>query len=136
MGLIAHALKMAKLYYDENNFYHAIRVACYIVENPLIPDEIMNNCIALAIMHDLCEDTKYPREDTLLNSHFVNCLDLITKEKDEDYIKYIDIIKKYAEKFPEAYWVKIADMKDHLSQTDTLTDKLKEKYLKGLAHLL
>lgn len=37
---------------------------------------------------------------------------------------------------PIAYWVKIADMKDHLIQTATLTDKLKEKYLRGLAILL
>ncbi|MDF2885564.1 MAG: hypothetical protein K0R54_6138, partial [Clostridiaceae bacterium] len=29
-----------------------------------------------------------------------------------------------------------ADMKDHLAQTETLTDKLKEKYLKALPYLL
>ncbi|GEA37476.1 hypothetical protein Ccl03g_31890 [Enterocloster clostridioformis] len=35
-----------------------------------------------------------------------------------------------------AYWVKLADIKDHLNLTDTLTDKLKEKYLSGLRYLL
>lgn len=34
------------------------------------------------------------------------------------------------------YWVKIADMKDHLSQKETLTERLKEKYLEGLVILL
>ena len=38
--------------------------------------------------------------------------------------------------YPEVYWVKIADMKDHLAQTDTLTDKLKEKYIEALPYLL
>jgi hypothetical protein len=32
--------------------------------------------------------------------------------------------------------VKLADMKDHLMLKETLTDKLKEKYLTGLAELL
>lgn len=136
MSLIGHALKMAKFYYDENTFNHAIRVTTYVAENPLIPVDIMDNCIALVIMHDLLEDTKYPREDNLLGQYFVNCLNLLTKEKGEDYIKYIDMIKTYANEYPEAYWVKIADMKDHLSQTNTLTDKLKNKYLAALAHLL
>lgn len=35
-----------------------------------------------------------------------------------------------------AYVVKLADIKDHLSQIDTLTPQLKEKYLSGLRYLL
>lgn len=35
-----------------------------------------------------------------------------------------------------AYWVKLADMKDYLSLTNTLTDRLKEKYLSRLRYLL
>ena len=35
-----------------------------------------------------------------------------------------------------AWWVKIADMKDHLAQRDTLTEKLRDKYLEALPHLL
>ena len=60
----------------------------------------------------------------------------MTKENEQNYVEYIDAIKSSADKCQEAYWVKIADMKDHLSQTDTLTDKLKKKYLAALAHLL
>ena len=47
--------------------------------------------------------------------------------------------EEYIAKIPKgsiAYWVKLADMKDHLTLTDTLTEKLKEKYLRGLAILL
>ena len=45
-------------------------------------------------------------------------------------------IINHAKDYPEVYWVKIADMRDHLEQTDTLTDKLKEKYLAALPYLL
>lgn len=45
-------------------------------------------------------------------------------------------IKEEYKNYPEAYWVKLADMKDHLAQTDTLTDKLKDKYLTALPYLL
>ena len=118
MCLVGHALKMARIHYDIDTFYHAMRVAAYVAENQLIPGKIMNDCIALAIMHDLWEDTKYPKEDK------------------QNYIEYIDLMKKYADKMPKAYWVKVADIKDHLCQTDTLTDTLKKKYLNALAHLL
>lgn len=136
MCLVGHALKMTRIHYDIDTFYHAMRVAAYVAENQLIPGKIMNDCIALAIMHDLWEDTKYPKEDIFLEEYFWNCLDLLTKEDKQNYIEYIDLIKKYADKMPEAYWVKVADIKDHLCQTDTLTDTLKKKYLNALAHLL
>ena len=50
--------------------------------------------------------------------------------------EYIKNIKENMVLYPEVYWVKIADMKDHLAQTDTLTDKLKEKYIEALPYLL
>lgn len=136
MSLVGHALKMAKIYYSTETFNHAMRVAAYVAENPLIPYGIMDDCIALAIMHDLWEDTKYPKEDTFLGEHISRCLELLTKENEQNYVEYIDAIKSSDDKCQEAYWVKIAYMKDHLSQTDTLTDKLKKKYLATLAHLL
>lgn len=136
MSLVGHALKMAKIYYSTETFNHAMRVAAYVAENPMIPYSIMDDCIALAIMHDLWEDTQYPKEDIFLGEHISHCLELLTKENGQNYIEYIDTIKSSADKCQEVYWVKIADMKDHLLQTDTLTDKLKKKYLAALAHLL
>lgn len=60
----------------------------------------------------------------------------------ETKIPYDDYCKKIREAAGESKWgfyayrVKIADMKDHLSQTETLTEKLKAKYLSALRYLL
>ena len=45
MCLVGHALKMAKIYYDIDTFYHVMRVAAYVAENQLIPGKIVNDCI-------------------------------------------------------------------------------------------
>lgn len=50
-----------------------------------------------------------------------------------DYIKNLN---NKSDEYPEAYWVKLADMKNHLAQTATLTYKLKGKYLEALSYLL
>jgi len=50
---------MAKQYYEPATYEHALRVAAYIADNNMIPDKDMDNCISLAIMHDLAEDTCY-----------------------------------------------------------------------------
>lgn len=137
MSLIGYALRMAKQYYEPKTYEHALRVAGYVAENPMIPDDKMDNCVALAIMHDLIEDTKYSGGGFGAEySYFEECLNLLTRPKDMDYLKYIKKIRDFSNIRPEAYWVKMADMKDHLSQTETLTDNLKEKYLKALPYLL
>ena len=40
-------------FYPKDKYDHALRVANYVAENNLIPDDQMDDCIALAIMHDL-----------------------------------------------------------------------------------
>ena len=134
MSTIGYALRMAKKYYKPETYNHALRVAQYVAENPMIPYEKMDECIALAIMHDLKEDTEWSGGG--LDKHFLECLNLITKPKEMNYIDYVKKIHDYSDTKPEAYWVKMADMKDHLAQTETLTDKLKEKYLAALPYLL
>lgn len=136
MSLVGYAMRMAKEYYDKKTFDHAVRVAVYISENPMIPDNRMDDCIALAFMHDLIEDTDWSGNFGLEYKHFKDCLYTITKPEDMDYIEYIKKIKMHSDTRPEAYWVKLADMKDHLTQTETLTDKLREKYLTALPYLL
>ena len=137
MSLIGYALRMAKQYYKPETYKHALRVAGYVAENPMIPDDKMDDCIALAIMHDLIEDTEYTG-GCFSSEHcrFEECLNLLTKPKDMDYIEYVEEIRNYSRTNPESYWVKMADIKDHLSQTETLTDKLKDKYLAALPSLL
>lgn len=135
MNMIGYALIMAKKFYDKDTYDHAMRVATYLAENPIINEENMEDCIALGIMHDLLKCTEYS-SDGIADPHFKNCLELLTKPNDMDYITYVKNIKECADMNPEPYWVKIADMKDHLSEIGTLTDNLKEKYLKALPYLL
>lgn len=136
MSLIPYAMRMAKRYYDDKTYNHACRVAQYVAENNLISSEIIDDCIALAYMHDLIEDTDYIDGASDLPTHLYDCLQMLTKLKEEDYITYTKRIRKFASSNTEAYWVKLADMKDHLAQTETLTDKLRDKYLAALPYLL
>lgn len=128
--------EIAMKYYDKETYYHAYRVANYVYENNLIPTEYRSVCVQLAIMHDLLEDTEYDGKD--LPEDFKKALDILTKPKEMSYDDYCKNIKNTnREIYKEwAYWVKLADIKDHLSLTDTLTNKLKEKYLSGLRYLL
>ena len=87
-------------------------------------------------MHDLLEDTDY--DPSNLPKNFKKALKLLTKPDEVNYNDYCEKIhylnfKRYG---LCAWFVKLADMKDHLSQVDTLTPRLKEKYLSGLRYLL
>ena len=135
MSLIGYALRMAKRYYETETYEHALRVAANVADNNIIPDSKMDLCISLAIMHDLIEDTNYGEfnDVPLALKHGMKN---ITKRRDEDYISYIKNIVNNKDTCPEAWWVKLADMKDHLAQTETLTEKLRDKYLTALPYLL
>lgn len=136
MSLIGYALVMARKFYDAKTYNHAMRVATFVAENPLIHEENMEDCIALAIMHDLWEKTEFPKSAIKNELRFREGLELLTKPKETDYFVYIKNIKECADTNPEAYWVKVAEIKDHLSETDGLTEKLREKYLAALLYLL
>ena len=134
MSLIGYALRTAKQYYNPDTYKHALRVASFVADNIFIPDSKMDNCIALAIMHDLEEDTNWDKNKCYeLDEYLKESIGLITRKKNVSYIEYIKNIKENMVLYPEVYWVK---MKDHLAQTDTLTDKLKEKYIEALPYLL
>lgn len=133
---VSKAMELAARYYDENTYAHAMRVAGYVAQNMTIPYEYRDECVALAICHDLIEDTEcsvvgFP-------DNFGEALKLLTKPKGEDYVEYYKRLRPTRGTHYQncAYWVKLADMKDHLTLTDTLTEKRKEKYLAGLAVLL
>ncbi len=133
---ISKALELAANYYDEKTYLHAMRVAGYVAQNMTIPYEYRDECVALAICHDLIEDTECKISN--FPDNFKEALKLLTKSKEENYVDYCKKLRPTRGTNYQncAYWVKLADMKDHLSLTDTLTDKLKEKYLSGLAVLL
>lgn len=102
----------------------------------------MDKCVALAIMHDLLEDTIFNFEEDFEyvfydREYFKECLDLLTRDKGkETFENYLRRIKNNYNSYPEAYWVKLSDIKDHLKQTDTLSSELKKKYYDTLPILL
>lgn len=136
MSLIRDAIKVAREYYDDFTYQHAMRVAAYVANDNLIPDDKKDNCMVLAIMHDLLEDTEFDISTFTINYYLEDCLEILTKDSESTYEEYIKNIKDKYTYRPEAYWVKLADIKDHLCQTETLPDKLKEKYLSAMPHLL
>lgn len=133
---IAYALRVAKRYYSDEGYNHAIRVMQNVADNDIISSSYRDDCLVLAIMHDLFEDTEYLCD--ALPECTNKALNLLTKPKDKDYIEYIKEIKENVgtDWGMCAWWVKRADIKDHLSQAETLTERLKEKYLKALVYLL
>jgi HD superfamily phosphohydrolase YqeK len=133
---MAYALKVAKKYYPKDKYEHAIRVMQYVADNEMIPKQYREDCLVLAVMHDLLEDTEYLGNALPENTN--KALNLLTKSKDKDYIEYIKEIRETSHINWRmcAYWVKLADMKDHLAQTETLTEKLRDKYLAALPYLL
>ncbi len=133
---VTNALRIAKQYYPKDKYDHAMRVMQIVADNEMIPHEYQHDCLVLAIMHDLVEDTEY--KPTLLPENLRDALKLLTKPKEMDYIEYIKKIRNtgYTNWRMCAWWVKLADMKDHLAQTETLTEKLRDKYLAALPYLL
>ena len=130
------AIGIARKYYDDETFYHAMRVTAYVSNNNLIPNEIKEECCIAAIMHDLIEDTDFKLDDSYNGTVLKDILILLTRNKNDTYEEYLRKIKKSFNNRPEAYWVKMADMKDHLEQTETLTKELKEKYFSSISCLL
>lgn len=140
---IVSALQLAMEKYDKKTYEHAMRVAGYVAEQDELFLGDIEDAIIIAILHDLIEDTDVAIEDIKVifgNSTIITRgVFLLTKPKDMSYINYCQRLKKEsAESLAGicAYRVKLADMKDHLNLKETLTDKLKEKYLAGLAELL
>ena len=92
MSLFKNAIKVAREFYDEKTYYHAMRVAAYVANDNLIPDNKVDDCIILAIMHDLLEDTEFDISTFSMDYNLKDCLQLLTKDKEstyEDYIKHI-----------------------------------------------
>lgn len=137
--LSINAEGIAKIYYNEKTYQHCLRVANLVKSNSACPYllEYKDELIRIALLHDLYEDTTFPH---ILEGTEAKVVELLTHDNSKSYDYYLKNIKE-AMKTTNiigqlAYWVKIADIKDHLMQTETLTEKLKEKYLKGLAILL
>lgn len=133
--------KLAKEKYDEKTFAHAQRVAAYVETNVMIRSwdyDCFESAYQAALLHDLIEDTDFKDVDSLEYDYDVDydaviAIKILTN-KGLPYVEYCKSIHNSDNDI--AYIVKLADMKDHLSLKETLTPRLKEKYLAGLAELL
>ena len=127
---------LAVQYYPKKKLAHALRVAEYATAkaSALKIDTIKTYMIALA--HDLLEDTECPKEDlmSILGIESYNSVVLLTKDAQDNYEDYIHKILDAGDDY--AFVVKQADMKDHMTLTDTLTEKLRDKYIPVLHYFL
>lgn len=128
---------LAIKYYSDKKLCHAMRVASYASDNPFADEDDRESLWAIGLAHDLIEDTKCPEEE------LISCLDtweyeavlqLTHHKEDCSYEEYMKILATSDNPFVLA--VKRADMKDHLMLTDTLTDKLKNKYYPTVKYIL
>ena len=138
---ISSVLRLCASAYKLETYMHCLRVAEYAANNVVVKDDEDNRETAyiLGLCHDLLEDTEvtleHISEATGYSLGFLgNVLGALAKQSGESYVDYIQRVKSNSSFY--TYVVKLADMKDHLTQVNTLTDKLKEKYWKALPYLL
>ena len=138
---ISSVLRLCASAYTLETYMHCLRVAEYAANNVVVKDDEDSRETAdiLGLCHDLLEDTEvtleHISEATGYSLGFLgNVLGALTKQSGESYVDYIQRVKSNSSFY--TYVVKLADMKDHLTQVNTLTDKLKEKYWKALPYLL
>lgn len=133
------AISIAEEYYPKKKLQHALRVANYAVEIGSIDVRCENKSdelFVVGLLHDLVEDTKYTKEQLFEDFGYPigDAVMIVTKREDEEYQDYIQRVLN--SKNLIAFIVKKADMKDHMAQTETLTDKLKEKYFPVIQYFI
>lgn len=139
MDKLLRVFNLCRGYYDNKTFDHCMRVASYVSDNPCVMSGHEKNlCIMLAMCHDLLEDTNCTIKEIIDVTGdervIAITMDFLTKRDDEEYTEYIGRLRYGNNKY--AYLIKLADMKDHLNQRETLTDSLRERYWEALPELL
>lgn len=144
--------ELCKFYYQDNTYIHSFQV-CEIVIKIFHKDIDLDEYYfiqAVAYGHDLLEDTIFAKGEDLskFDEDFIKAISYLTRDKEkESYKDYIIKIKtfyedsksksEYEKKLAEAvYYVKLADLFDHLSRIKTLKPSLKKRYLEALDILL
>ena len=146
---VPQAVIIAQAHLSPKGFAHSLKVAEYALElNEATGLRARRDLLFIvAILHDVLEDAPEEQrealrlafQESLPDGCYDALIGLIHDKASMDYNTYCESIKRFAmrnENGELAYLVKLADMKDHLSRVETLTDKLKEKYLSGLRFLL
>ena len=117
-------------YYPKKKMAHALRVAEYAYKAAKDITLISPyDAYLVGLAHDLIEDTDCPQDklQEILGTDLFSAVVILTKDDKDDYDEYIHSILDSGDKL--AILVKRADMKDHFMQTETLTEKLRNKYL-------
>ena len=134
------AIKLANKYLTDKKLAHSLRVASYACEELKLfnsQDILREDVFTVALLHDVVEDTECDftnLEISGISEELVETLEILTNSKTEEYSTYIQRIVN--SKNPIALIVKRADIKDHLLQEETLTDKLKDKYYPNIKYIL
>lgn len=143
----AQFLMICKKFYSKEDFSHCLNVSGYVLDicylNNISADDHFVKSVALG--HDLLEDTDFLQSEYAdsLSNDMEYCLSVLTRKKHQTYEDYITEIASYTNKLPEfktlaevVYIVKLADLIDHLMRYKTLSNSLKERYLKALDIML
>lgn len=128
------AIELAKTYYSKKDFDHAMRVAGYSYAYDYASGDTYS--FIVGILHDILENTDCSEEQLIscVGENLASTIHILTKSDDETYEEYIKSIFDSRDEL--AILVKRADMKDHLTQLDTLTDKLRDKYISVMKYFL
>lgn len=123
-------------YYSKKKINHATRVAEYAA---IKAEEIHLNstrAYMIGLAHDLLEDTECPEEELVaaIGETNYNSVILLTKSNEQEYEDYIRKIIESKDNY--AFIVKQADIKDHMTLSNTLTEKLLNKYAPVLHYFL
>ena len=107
-------------------FSHALRVA------NRCPDP---HAYTVAMLHDIVEDTTVTLSDlgVFFEPRIVEAVDALTRRPTDSYAQYIERLRVHG---PElARIVKIADLRDHLADTQAIPESLERRYRKALTAL-
>ena len=142
---------LCKQFYSEKTLEHCYSVRSIVLD--ILSLNTMSHFLtgehqfieAVALGHDLLEDTDFLQSEYAdsLSADMEYCLSVLARKKCQTYEDYIAEIASYTNKLPEfktlaeaAYIVKLADLIDHLMRYKTLSNSLKERYLKALDIML
>ena len=100
---------------------HPIAVSKLVSEN----NDVLK---AIALLHDVLEDTSFTAHGIEVNfsKHIFECVQLLTKLKDENYCDFI--MRIYNSKNIDAIKVKIADLNHNIQDNGKPEGSLKDKY--------
>ena len=128
-------LKIALKFYKPKQLEHILKVAQFAIEKPT--DRLCGRQLwQLGVLHDILEDTSCTTEylKKFYSNDFIESILLLTHNKEEPYEDYI--LKIFSSDDYNAQEVKRADIKDHLSREETLSQNLKDKYYPVIKYLL